>query len=291
MLFAATAVLVGCQGGGEDFKASGSFEAEEVLVSSEANGIVLLQLAQEGQWLKEGMCAVEVDSIQLVLRRDQLLAQEAAVLAKRPDVKTQLAALEVQIDAAQREADRFEKLAAANGATKKQRDDARSQVMVLKKQYDALRSSLELQREGLTQESVPLVWQVKQLEDQIRRCKVINPLEGQVMVNYVEKGEFVSVGKPLYKIANLKKMILRVYITGDQLAQVQVNQQVRVMTDNGQGGMEESNGVIAWISDKAEFTPKTVQTKDERANLVYAVKVRVENTGKFKQGMYGQVNW
>ena len=176
-------------------------------------------------------------------------------------------------------------------ATQKQLDDINTQYLVLKKQLDALYSNLEINTEGLSNESVPLRIQKEQVDDQIRKCIIVNPIKGTILSQYAKVNEMATTGKPLYKIADLSNIILRVYISGDQLSTVRLNQKVKVFTDAGDGKFKETEGIINWISDKSEFTPKTIQTKNERANLVYAIKVKVVNDGSYKIGMYGEINF
>jgi len=160
---------------------------------------------------------------------------------------------------------------------------------VLKKQIDAQRSSLDISSDAIHKDAVPLRVQIEQLEDQLQKCKIVNPVGGTVLAKYAEANEMAAIGKPLYKIADLSNIVLRAYVTGNQLAQITLNQEVKVLTDDGLGGYRETSGTIVWISSKAEFTPKTIQTKDERANMVYAIRVRTENNGVYKIGMYGEI--
>jgi HlyD family secretion protein len=213
------------------------------------------------------------------------------VLSKRPNVSSQLAALREQLKQAEREQQRITNLLKADAATQKQLDDANTQIAVIKKQIEAQQSSLNITAASLNEETLPLTVQVEQLNDQLQKCTLINPVNGTVLTKYAEANEMAVNGKPLYKIADLSAMILRAYITGDQFAQVKINQPVKVLVDAAEGKYTEYTGTIAWISDKAEFTPKTIQTKDERANLVYATKIKVKNDGRLKIGMYGEVKF
>jgi HlyD family secretion protein len=249
-----------------------------------------LQL-EEGQILKKGDTIGYVDSTQLVLKRKQLQSQIAAVLSRNPDRKAQLAALDQQIIQAKREKQRIENMAKDGAATVKQLDDALSQLSILESQANALKSSLDITSRGLSAESTPLEYQTEQIKDQIAKCTLINPVDGTVLTQYIRENEMAITGKPLYKIADLTNIILRVYITGDQLPDIRIGQEVKVLTDDGRGGFKEYPGTINWISQKAEFTPKTIQTKEERANLVYAIKITVPNDGSLKIGMYGEVKF
>lgn len=284
-------MLSSCTGKKNEFDASGTFEAEETIISSEASGTIKQFDLREGQQLKAGQVIGYIDSTQLFLRKKQLEAQITALLSKRPDVSTQLATLQEQLASAEKEQKRVSKLVEADAATTKQLDDINSQLEVIKKQIEAQRSSLTISSEGISKDAMPLQVQVEQTNDQLAKCKIINPVGGTVLSKYAETNEMASPGKPLYKIADLRTIILRAYVTGNQLPSLKLNQQVKVFTDDGNGGYKETNGTIIWINDKAEFTPKTVQTKDERANMVYAVKVNVPNDGLLKIGMYGEIKF
>lgn len=274
-----------------EFDASGTFEAEETIISSEASGTIRQFDLKEGQMLKAGQIIGYVDSTQLFLRKKQLDAQIMALLSKRPDVGTQLASLQEQLASAEKEQQRVAKLVEADAATTKQLDDINSQLEVIKKQIDAQKSSLTISSEGISKDAIPLQVQVEQLNDQLNKCRIINPVNGTVLSKYAEANEMATPGKPLYKIADMRNMILRAYVTGNQLPQLKLNQQVKVLTDDGNGGYKEVTGTLNWINDKAEFTPKTIQTKDERANMVYAVKINVPNDGTYKIGMYGEIKF
>lgn len=274
-----------------EFDASGTFEAEETIISSEASGTIRQFDLKEGQMLKAGQIIGYVDSTQLFLRKKQLDAQIMALLSKRPDVRTQLASLQEQLASAEKEQQRVAKLVEADAATTKQLDDINSQLEVIKKQIDAQKSSLTISSEGISKDAIPLQVQVEQLNDQLNKCRIINPVNGTVLSKYAEANEMATPGKPLYKIADMRNMILRAYVTGNQLPQLKLNQQVKVLTDDGNGGYKEATGMLSWINDKAEFTPKTIQTKDERANMVYAVKINVPNDGTYKIGMYGEIKF
>lgn len=289
-LLAAFAVAA-CTTNKNAYDASGTFEAVETIVSAEAAGVLKTFTIEEGQALKAGVIVGYVDSVQLYLKKKQLQAQIGAVLSKKPNVAKQLAALQEQLKQAQREQQRVANLVKADAATQKQLDDATTQLDMVKKQIDAQQSSLGITTSSITEETSPLSVQIEQLNDQLAKCKVMNPVNGTVLTKYAEANEMTAVGKPLYKIADLSTIILRAYVTGDQFAQAKLNSKVAVFIDDGKGNYKSYEGVVEWISDKAEFTPKTIQTKDERANLVYAVKVRVANDGVLKIGMYGELKF
>lgn len=286
-----SAILLSCNGGQISFDASGSFEAEEVIISAEAQGILKEFKIEEGQVLSYGQKIGYIDSTQLYLKIKQLESQIEAMLGKKPNISIQLSALQDQLKAAEVERERVSNLVKGDAATPKQLDDVNAQVEVLKSQIEAHKSTLNISSEGINKEIIPIQYQIEQLSDQLSKCTIINPLQGTVLTKYAKEKEMSAMGKPLYKIADLSTIILRVYVSGDQLADIKLNQKVSVMTDDGKGGYHTTEGIITWISDKAEFTPKTIQTKNERANLVYAVKVRVVNDGKYKIGMYGEIKF
>ncbi len=291
ILAASVLLIASCGEKKKGFDATGSFEAVETIISAEAAGKLLSFDVEEGQQLKAGQYIGYVDSTQVYLKKQQVSAQIKALLSKKPIVSTQIAALMEQLRAAEREQRRVSSLVKADAATPKQLDDANATIDVIKKQIEAQRSSLEISTRGITNDAYPMTIQVTQLNDQLEKCSIINPVNGTVLSKYAEANEITAPGKPLYKIADLSTIVLRVYITGDQLPKVKLNQQVTVLTDDGNGGYKQTNGTINWISDKAEFTPKTIQTKDERANMVYAMKVKVKNDGSYKIGMYGEVKF
>jgi HlyD family secretion protein len=282
-------ILFSCSNGNGNFDTTGTFESEEIIVSSEAMGKLLKFEVEEGMKLKKDQIVGLVDTTQLYLKKKQLESSIKVVLIKQPDIPTQLATIQEQIAAAEREKKRIGNLVKTNAATTKQLDDINSQLDVLNKQYEATKSSLTITKQGLQSETLPLISQVEQIQDQINKSIIKNPVSGTVLTRYARQDEITSNGKALYKIADLSEMILRAYINGDQLGQVKLDQKVKVFVDKGDSKQKEMDGEIYWVSSKAEFTPKTIQTKDERANLVYAIKVRVKNDGYLKIGMYGEV--
>ncbi len=283
--------LHSCKDNGHEFDASGTFEAEETIISAEASGVISQFDIAEGMELREGEIVGFIDSSQLILKRDQLNSQINAILSKAPNVSAQMAALIQQQKQAQRELARIENLVKADAATTKQLDDARSQLSIIESQKAALQSSLSITSSGLHAETNPLKIQIEQLDDQIAKSRIVNPVNGTVLTQYARVNEMAITGKPLYKIADLSSLILRAYVTGDQLPAIKINQQVKVFVDAGKDKYKEYDGTIEWVSSKSEFTPKTIQTKKERANLVYAVKIKVPNDGYLKIGMYGEVKF
>lgn len=272
-----------------DFDASGTFEATEVLVSSEAAGKILYFRVEEGMLLQAGQVVGQVDSVQLYLKRMQLLASVKATESRRSDIAKQIAATGQQITTARREKERYENLVELKAANVKQLDDINAQIALLEKQLVAQKSTLENGNRSVTEESSALEIQVAQLEDQLRKCRISSPISGTVLTKYAELGELAAVGKPLFKIADVENMFLRAYVVSTQLSKLKLGQQVTVMADYGTDDKREYKGRVSWISDKAKFTPKTIQTQDERANLVYAVKIAVKNDGYMKIGMYGEM--
>lgn len=284
-------MTVSCNNNKSTFDASGSFEAIETIISSEAQGVLRNFDIEEGQTLNAKQQIGYIDSVQLFLKKKQLEAQITSIVGRKPNIPVQLSALEQQLKTAEHEKLRIVNLLKGDAATPKQVDDINAQIDVIKKQIDGQKSTLIISSEGMSKDAVALRVQIAQLEDQLKKCSIINPIKGTVLTKYTEANEIVTIGKPLYKIADLSNIILRVYISSDQLARVKINQKVTVLTDDGKGDYRESAGTVIWISDKAEFTPKTIQTKNERANMVYAMKVKVANDGIYKIGMYGEIKF
>lgn len=275
-----------------DHDASGTFEATEVIVSAEASGKIEAFDIIEGNYLQKGECLGYIDTTQLYLKKLQLQTSTKAISVKRPDISLQIASTKDQIANAELDKKRIDNMFKDGAATQKQVDDIHSQLSVLKSTLAAQVNSLSTSVNSLNEESSSYEIQVAQIEDQLRKSRIINPIEGTVLNKYAEEKEMTSAGKPLYRIADIKHLFLRAYIVSDQLSDVEIGQEATVyinMLDNKQ---KPYKGIVSWISDKAEFTPKTIQTKDERSNLVYAVKIAVENTdGMIKIGMYGDVNF
>lgn len=284
--------LLSCNRNKFEHDASGTFEATEVIVSSEANGKLESFQLTEGDQLSKGQYVGYVDSIQLYLKKRQLLATNKAIQVKRPDISVQVSSIKEQIAKAEFEKRRIQRLLADNAATQKQLDDANSQIEVLKKSLNAQVNSLSTSVNSLNEESNTNTVQVSQIEDQLKKCKIINPIQGTVLNKFIEEKEVVTQGKALYKIADTKNLFLRAYIVSEQLEKIKIGQKVKVFINISENKQKSYPGTITWISDKAEFTPKTIQTQDERQNLVYAVKIAVTNTdGIIKIGMYGDVDF
>ena len=285
------------------FDASGSFETDEVIVSSQLNGQLVSFNVNEGDSLSLGQVVGSVDAENISLQKEQVEASIESLSEKTTNVKPQVELLQDQLRVQQtqlnnllHEKARIERLVKADAATGKQLDDITNQVEVTKKQMEVTRQQIAVQKSNVAtqnrsilSESKPLQKRAEQLQEQLSKSKIINPINGTVITKYAERGEVTSAGKALYKIADLSYLTLRAYITGAQLSQIKLNQTVAVLIDNGKNDYRNYKGIITWISDKAEFTPKTIQTKEERANLVYAVKIKVKNDGFLKIGMYGEV--
>lgn len=283
-------LLSSCNSGIEQ-DATGTFEATEIIISSETAGKLTQFAVEEGSALRAGVEIGCVDTVQLYLKKKQLQASFQAVLSRKPDIAKQIAAVREQISTQKRELNRFEILVKNNAATQKQVDDIRSSITVLEKQQEAQLSALKSSDRSLSDESEAIAIQIEQLDDQLMKSHISSPIDGTVLVKYAEPNELVTMGKPLFKIADLSEMTLRAYITNAQLNQIRLGQKVKVFTDSGKDAYKEYEGVIYWIASQAEFTPKTIQTKDERENLVYAIKIRVKNDGLIKIGMYGEVKF
>ena len=272
-----------------EFDAQGTFEATEVVVSSEATGRILNFDIEEGMAIVANQAVGTIDSLQLHLQRKQLLAQQSALLTSRPDVKKQVASLREQIVKQKSELRRVENMLSDGAATQKQKDDIEAQIKILEGQLEATLSTLSKNTSTINDNSVALEAQIAALDDRISKCRILSPVGGTVLVKYAEAGELASVGKPLMKIADLKNIYLRAYFTSDQLANIKLGDEVKVVADFGGEERYDYTGRVAWISSESEFTPKTIQTKDSRANLVYAVKIAVENDGRLKIGLAGEV--
>ncbi len=281
--------VISCQNHSNDYDASGAFESVETIVSTEASGTIMEFNVEEGMTLQPNQFVGYIDSVQLSLKKQQLRAQIEATVSQIPNIPVQVSSLRAQLALAKTNQARMERLFNANAATRQQLDDANSQVEVVNNQIDAQLSSLGKTSQTLSRDVAPLERQIAQTNDQLFKCKIINPIHGTVLTKYAENHEVVEPGKALYKIAETDTLILRAYLSGSQLSQIKLGQTVKVRVDKGDKDYRNYTGKIYWISGKAEFTPKTIQTKDERADLVYAIKVRVVNDGFLKIGMYGEV--
>jgi len=290
-IFALAAIFASCRNGENDWDAAGAFESVETIVSTESSGTLMQFDVEEGQTLNKNQWIGYVDSAQLYYKKQQLQAQIASTISQQPDIPVQVASLQSQLAEAQKNQKRMENLEKVNAATQQQLDDANTQVDMIKKQIEAQKSALGITSNTLLKDVSPLQRQIDQINDQLKKCKIINPVHGTVLTKYSENHEIITPGKALYKIAETDTLILRAYVTGVQLDQVKLGQVVKIRTDLGENTFRNYSGVVYWISDKSEFTPKTIPTKDERADLVYAIKVRVVNDGYIKIGMYGDLKF
>ena len=296
-------MMQSCDNKKENYDASGSFEADEVVVSSELGGQLLQFNVNEGDSLAGGDVVGVIDSTNLALQKEQVKATIRSLSEKTNNVQPQVELLQQQLSVQQsqlknllHEKERTERLVQADAATGKQLDDINSQIDVLHRQMQVTQQQIAVQKNNINaqnrsilSEAGPLQTQEAQIQERISKSRIINPISGTVITKYAEQGEITTPGKALYKIADLTYLNLRAYVTGAQLSQIKLGQQVKVLVDDGAKNYRTYTGTITWISGKAEFTPKTIQTKEERANLVYAVKIKVRNDGYLKIGMYGEV--
>lgn len=298
-------VLAACGNKEKEFDATGTFEATEVTVSAKSTGELKTFDVTEGQTVENGVVVGQIDAYQLHMTADQLEAQKRqlamsrnATDSRRLDLEKQLSSINQQISNAQRERQRFSELVRDGAVPRKQLDDINNQIKVLERQRDATRDQIRSNNVSLAEQSKGIGAQIdgieaqrKQIADQIANTEVKVPLSGTVLEKYVERGEFVTVGKPLFKIADTQDMFMRAYVTSVQLQNIKTGQKVKVFADYGDGQKKTYDGIISWISTRSEFTPKTILTDDERADLVYAVKVAIKNDGYVKIGMYGEVKF
>ena len=301
-MFAAV-LITGCNSNGNEFDASGTFEADETIVSSELPGKILSFNVEEGMHLMKDSIVGALDATSIGLQQEQVEASIGALSQKTSSAAEQVKLLQDQLSVQQTRLDnllhertRIENLLKADAATGKQLDDinyqinaAKKEMSVTQQQINVQKNNVATQNRSILSEADPLRKRIAQLQDQAQRANIVNPVNGTVIAKYAEAGEVTSAGKALYKIADLSELNLRAYVTGVQLPTIKLGQQVKVLIDQGEKSYKEYQGTITWISDKAEFTPKTIQTKEERANLVYAIKVKVKNDGYLKIGMYGEV--
>lgn len=309
--------LGSCHSNEGDFDASGVFEATEIVVSAETNGIILKFPFDEGDQIEEGMQVVKIESSALALQKDQIEATIESLSEKKNDPKPQIdilakqlkaansvvSTLETQLQVLKKEQSRITNLYQSKAATGQQKDEIDGKVEVLEKQIETAKNNgdvissqigsakkqVDIQNRGITSEKKPLENKIQQVQNTMEKSIIQNPVTGTMLTKYAYEGEFVSVGKALYRIADLSRMELRAYINGDQLSHIAIGQNVKVLIDKDSDSFYEYSGTVSWVSDKAEFTPKSIQTKNERANLVYAIKIRVPNDGKIKIGMYGNI--
>lgn len=286
---AASLLLASCSSA-PDFDATGFFEATTVTLSAETPGRILAVNVSEGDSVNAGECVAVIDTTTLVLQQQQIASQQLAAEGTSPDIATQLSVLRSQIAHQETELARLQRLKADNAAPQQQVDNAEASLRTLRAQLDAQLSSLSKNRNSIADNAAALDYQRQQIESQIAKSSIISPVSGTVLTRYAEPGEYATPGKPLLKIANLSKVYLRAYFTAQQLADLKIGQKVTVTADFGGNKQFDYSGTVTWISEESEFTPKSIQTRDSRANLVYAVKIAVDNTDhRLKLGQYGEV--
>ena len=288
----AALMLVSCTSNDNEYDASGVFEATEVVVSAKAQGEILSLTIDEGDEVKKGDVLGEIDATLLSQKKSQMTASQSANDSRILDLNTQIASVQQQISNAEREKARFSELLKAKAATQKQVDDIGYQISTLKAQLAAFREQVSAQNKSIREQSASMDSQINQVQTQISDATIKSPITGVVLQKYAEAGEYAAPGKALFKVADIKAMKLRAYITADQLNSITIGQKVTVYADEGKEDRKAYEGRVTWISSKAEFTPKTIMTRDERANLVYAIKISVDNNqGLIKSGMYGEVSF
>ena len=282
-------VLNACGRKERQYDATGVFEATETTVYAEQTGALLTFNVEEGDTVGQNREVGLIDTTQLWLKMKQAEAMKSVYQSQKPDQEKQIAVTRQQLAKAKQDQQRYNELVADGAAPAKMLDDANSQVEVLQRQLDAQLSSLRVNTNALDKQMDATDVQAEQLRDQIRKCHILVPAKGTVIEKYVERGEFVSAGKPLFKMADTENMFIRAYVTSAQLENIKTGQKATVFADYGNGGKKEYEGRVTWISSRSEFTPKTILTDDERADLVYAVKVAIKGDGYVKMGMYGEV--
>lgn len=282
-------MLAGCAKTEKKYDATGTFEATEVTVAAEQNGVLTKLDVTEGDEIALGQEVGLIDTTQIWLKIQQAGATKEVYQSQKPNLEAQIAATRQQLAKAKQDQQRYKELVDDGAAPSKMLDDASNQVQVLQKQLDAQISTLNTSTNTLSKQMAATDVQVSLLQDQLRKCHITAPIKGVVLEQYAEKGEFATVGKPLFKIADTEKMFFRAYVTSAQLQNIRLGQKARVFADYGNGQRKEYEGTVSWISSRAEFTPKTILTDDERADLVYALKVAIKNDGYAKIGMYGEL--
>ena len=282
-------VLNACGRKERQYDATGVFEATETTVYAEQTGALLTFNVEEGDTVGQNREVGLIDTTQLWLKMKQAEAMKSVYQSQKPEQEKQIAVTRQQLAKAKQDQQRYKELVADGAAPAKMLDDVNSQVEVLQRQLDAQLSSLRVNTNALDKQMAAADVQAEQLRDQIRKCHILVPAKGTVIEKYVERGEFVSAGKPLFKMADTENMFIRAYVTSAQLENIKTGQKATVFADYGNGGKKEYEGRVTWISSRSEFTPKTILTDDERADLVYAVKVAIKGDGYVKMGMYGEV--
>lgn len=288
-IFITFLIITGCSSGEIKTHASGVFETDDVIISSKSMGEITALNVNEGDMLQKGTLVGQIDSTQLQLQKKTLENAIVSAESKIVNVEVQLAPLDEEVNKYKQEVERFKRLVASNAANKKQLDDVTSAFNAARKQREATYDTLTKSNTVILNEINGLKIQIAQIDDNIKKSLIYAPMDGMVLTKYANAFEFAQMGKPLFKMADISTLILRAYVTGDILTQVKVGDEAKIFADFGKNNIKEYTGKITWISEKAEFTPKTIPTRDERSNLVYAVKITVQNDGYLRKGMYGEV--
>jgi len=285
LFFTALILIFGCKNKKDQIDAYGNFTSTEVLVSSETSGKITDKFINEGDLIKAGEVAYLIDTIQNTLKRDELKARKNSIVAKTTNFSAQVDVLLQQKKSLETDLDRISKMMKDGAATQKQYDDLSNQLEVINKQIDQVKTNFS----GISADVKATDSQIAQIEDMISRSAVKSLIPGTILETYAEKGENIAMGKPLFKVANLEEMDLKAYFSGNQLPLLKIGNKAGVLIDDGKSGYKKMEGTISWIASEAEFTPKIIQTREERVNLVYAVKIRVKNDGSLKINMPGEV--
>lgn len=288
-IFITFLIITGCSSGEIKTHASGVFETDDVIISSKSMGEITALNVNEGDMLQKGTLVGQIDSTQLQLQKKTLENAIVSAESKIVNVEVQLAPLDEEVNKYKQEVERFKRLVASSAANKKQLDDVTSAFNAARKQREATYDTLTKSNTVILNEINGLKIQIAQIDDNIKKSLIYAPMDGMVLTKYANAFEFAQMGKPLFKMADISTLILRAYVTGDILTQVKVGDEAKIFADFGKNNVKEYSGKITWISEKAEFTPKTIPTRDERSNLVYAVKITVQNDGYLRKGMYGEV--
>ena len=285
----AAIILQSCGSGDTDFDACGQINATEITVAAESSGKITSLDLSEGDEIGKGQIVGFVDSVQTFLKKEELLSRRQGAETKKIDIKCQMASEYERLASLERDLERFRNLLSKDAGTRKQVDDTESQIDILKSQIKAAEQKHRQNNDNIANEIRTLDIQIAQSQDQLEKCRIVSPAEGTVMTKYAEEGETVSSGKPLFKIADLKEVYVKAYFSTAQLASLKLGDKVTVIPDDGSANPKEYEGTLRWISDEAEFTPKNIQTRDERADLVYATKIYVKNDGRLRLGMYAYI--
>lgn len=283
--------MTACENANPEYDATGVFETTEVIVSAQDNGEIMQLTIEEGSEVSPNELLGHIDTIQLSLKRQQLTANLSATESRKLNANKQLASLRQQIANLKTEQSRYEKLVKANAASQKQLDEINYNLEVLQKQLSATSEQIGCNNNSLSEQSAGIAAQVAQIDKQMEDCLITSPIKGIILSKYTEQGEYVTPGRALFKVGDISDMKLRAYVSAPQLTSLQIGQKVKVFADFGDTDRKEYEGTVTWISDEAEFTPKTIQTRNERSNLVYAIKIAVKNDGTIKRGMYGDVKF